>query len=356
MPDRIARVRQRLNALGLHGMFLSAPSSLRYLFGFTGTNGLGLITSDLSYFATDWRYRDQAQEEVRDAELLVAQRDLVGAIKERKPLAENAKAGIEEHHLTYSVLAQIRKHFPKIEFKLTDHLLGKLAAEKSPEEILLIKKAAQLTTVVWERLLPQLRAGATEADVSAELNYLARKCGSQIEPFEPIVAAGPRSALPHARSSSRALQLGDVVVIDFGCVVEGYAADFTRTIAMGEPNKKLREAYRAVKAAAELVFAAARAPMKAIDLDAVARKHFEAHGLATYFNHSLGHGLGLDVHSLPRIGPESKDTIPVNAVVAIEPGLYFPGLGGIRLEDDVLITATGCEVLTTASRELICFE
>ncbi len=356
MPDRIARVQQRLKAVGLHALFLSAPSSLRYLYGFTGTNGIGLITSDLSYFATDWRYRDQAQEEVHGAELLVAQRDLVGAIKDRNPLAENAKAGIEEHHLTYSVLAQIRKHFPKLELKLTEHLLGKLAAEKSPEEILMIKKAAQITARAWERLLPHLRAGVTEADVTAELNYIARQCGSQIEPFEPIVAAGPRSALPHARSSTRPFMHGDMVVIDFGCVVEGYGADFTRTIAVGEPDKKLREAYRVVKEAGELACAAARAPMKAIDLDAVARKHFEAHGLASYFNHSLGHGLGLDVHALPRIGPESKDMIPINAVVALEPGVYFPGLGGIRIEDDVLITATGCEVLTTASRELICVE
>lgn len=356
MPDRIARVQQRLQATGLHGLFLSAPASLRYLFGFTGTNGIGLITTERSYFATDWRYRDQAQEEVRDAEILVAMRDLIGALKDRNPLAEKAKAGIEEHHLTYSVLAQIRKHFPKLELKLTEHLLGKIAAEKSPDEIAIIRRAAQLTTLVWQKLLPHLRAGATESDVTAELNYIARKCGSQIEPFEPIVAAGARSALPHARSSSRALLPGDMVVIDFGCVVEGYAADFTRTIAIGEPNKKLRDAYRVVKEAGELAYAAARAPMKAVDLDAVARKHFEAHGLATYFNHSLGHGLGLDVHSLPRVGPESKDMIPVNAVLAIEPGVYFPGLGGIRIEDDVLVTETACEVLTPSSRELVCVE
>lgn len=356
MPNRIARVQQRLHEAQLYGLFISAPSSLRYVFGFTGSNGLGLITSDLCYFVTDWRYREQVHEEVTGAEILVAQRDLVGALKDRKPLPTAAKAGIEEYHLTYHLLAQIRKHFPKLEMKLTDHLVGKLAAEKSPEEIVLIKKAAQITALVWEGLRPHLRAGASEADLTTELNYLARKCGSQIEPFEPIVAAGPRSALPHARSTSRKLTPGDMVVIDFGCVVEGYAADFTRTIAVGEPDKKLREAYRVVKEAGDLVYAAAAAPMKAVALDAVARKHFEAHGMAQFFNHALGHGLGLDVHSLPRIGPESKDVIPPNAVLALEPGLYFPGLGGIRLEDDVLVTETGCEILTNAARELVCVE
>lgn len=356
MPNRIARVQQRLREAKLHGIFLSAPSSLRYVFGFTGSNGIGLITSDLSYFATDWRYREQVHEEVSGAEILIAQRDLVGALKDRNPLPPGAKAGIEEYHLTYHLLAQIRKHFPKLEMKLTDHLIGKLAAEKSPEEIVLIKKAAQIAARVWERLRPQIRPGVSEAELTTELNYLARQCGSQIEPFEPIVAAGPRSALPHARSSSRLLAHGDMVVIDYGCVVEGYAADFTRTVAVGEPDKKLCDAHRLVQEACELVYAAARAPMQAVDLDAVARKHFEAHGVAQFFNHALGHGLGLDVHSLPRIGPESKDVIPPNAVLALEPGLYFPGLGGIRLEDDVLITATGCEILTNASRELICVE
>lgn len=356
MPDRIARVRRRLHEAGLHALFLSAPASLRYIFGFTGSNGIGLITSDLSCLATDWRYREQAHEEVTGAEILVVQRDLLGALKERNPLPGSANAGIEEHHLTYHLLAQIRKHFPKLELKLTDHLLGKLAAEKSHDEILILRNAARIASLVWERLLPHVRAGVTEADLTAELNYLARKAGSQIEPFEPIVAAGPRSALPHAHSSSRPLKHGDMVVIDFGCVVAGYASDFTRTVAIGEPEGKLREAYRVVREACELVYAAAKAPMKAVELDSVARKHLEAHGLAQYFNHSLGHGLGLEVHSLPRVGPESKDVIPCNAVIAIEPGVYFPGLGGMRIEDDVLITDNGCEVLTTASRELPCVE
>ncbi|MGH7494395.1 MAG: M24 family metallopeptidase [bacterium] len=356
MRDRIARVQRRLQELELHAMFLSAPASVRYVFGFTGSNAIGLITSDLSFFATDWRYRDQAQEEVRDVEILTAYRDLFGALKAKHAVHPGQRAGFEEQHLTYQQVTHLRKHFPEVKLAMTDYAIAKLAAEKSPAEQQLMRRAARTACAVWDKLLPQLRPGATEADITAELNYLARKCGSQSEPFEPIVASGPRAALPHGRSSARALQGGDMVVIDYGCVVEGYAADFTRTVAIGEPAPKLREAYHAVKEAGELAYAAMRPNMQATDLDAVARKHLTRYGLDQYFNHSLGHGLGLDVHMLPRIGPESKDVIPLHAVVAIEPGVYFPGEGGIRIEDDVLVTASGCEILTPVTRELICIE
>lgn len=356
MRHRIARVQRRLQEMGLQTLLLSAPASVRYVFGFTGSNAIGLITSDLSFFATDWRYRDQAQEEVRGAEIVTAYRDLFGALKAKHDLPAGLRLGFEEHHLTCLQLSQLRKHFPDVKLVVTDHVIAKVAAEKSPEELTLMRRAAQIACTVWERLLPYLRPGASEADITAELNYLGRKCGSQMEAFEPIVASGPRAALPHGRSSSRRLQHGEMVVIDFGCVVEGYAADFTRTVAMGEPARKLKEAYAAVKEAGEAAYAAIQPGQRASDLDAVARRHLEKAGLGQYFNHSLGHGLGLDVHMLPRIGPESKDIIPLHAVVAIEPGVYFPGEGGIRIEDDVLVTETGGEILTPVTRELLCLE
>ncbi len=356
MRDRIGRVQRRLQELELQALFLSAPASVRYLFGFTGSNAIGLITSDLSFFATDWRYRDQAQEEVRGAEIVTAYRDLFGALKEKRALPAGVRAGFEEQHLTYQNLAQLRKHFQDVKLVMTDHVIAKLAAEKSPAELEIMRRAARTACAVWDKLLPHLCSGATEADLAAELNYIARKCGSQIEPFEPIVASGPRGALPHGRSSTRPLQPGDMVVIDYGCVVEGYAADFTRTIAVGEPAAKFKQAYRAVREAGELAYAALRPNLQASDLDAVARKHLEKYGLGQFFNHSLGHGLGLDVHMLPRLGPESKDVIPLHAVLAIEPGVYFPGEGGVRIEDNVLVTETGCEILTPVTRELICVE
>jgi len=356
MPSRTERIRAAMRQSGLAAVLLSAPSSLRYTFGFTGSNGIGLITGEHCYFVTDWRYRDQAQHEVRNAEILIAYRDLFLPLKEKQVLRPGQSLGFEEDHLTYRLVHLLRKHFPDLMLTMTDGMLGKLAMVKDAGELALLRSAAQLACKVWDQVLPLIRSGISESDIAAEIVYRGRKAGSQIEPFDPIVASGPRSALPHARSSSRKLAHRDAVVIDFGCVSEGYASDITRTIFVGEPSEKLKQAYHAVKAAGELAYHFIRPMMKAIELDQQVRKHFESVGLGTYFNHSLGHGIGLAVHSLPKIGPESKDIILPGAVVAIEPGVYLPDIGGVRIEDDVLVTDKGVEILTPITREMICVE
>jgi Xaa-Pro aminopeptidase len=356
MQDRIDRVRLQMRETGLTAFLVSSLTNLRYLFGFTGSNGMGLITSDLCFFMTDWRYRDQVVEEVREAEILIAYRDLVAALKDRQVLKIGDRLGFEAHHLSFRLFSQLRKSFTDVQLAPTEHLVEKIAAVKEPQEIARIRQAATLACAVWDQILPFIRRNATEADITAEILYRARKLGSETDAFEPIVASGPRAALPHARSSHRRLQAGDVVLIDYGGVVAGYAADVTRTVAIGEPPVQLRQAHQAVKEANQLACESIRPGMKASDLDGVARKYLESCGLQEQFSHSLGHGLGLDVHSLPRIGPESNDLIPANAVVTIEPGVYFPGMGGVRIEDDVLVTEAGGEVLTPISRELIVVE
>jgi Xaa-Pro aminopeptidase len=317
---------------------------------------MGLITSDLCFFATDWRYRDQVNEEVRNAEILIAYRDLLAALKERQALKIGERLGFEAQHLSFRLFSHLRKLFTNVKLVATEHIVEKIAVSKEPEEIARIRKAASMACAVWDQVLPFVRRDATEAEVAAEILYRARKLGSDADAFEPIVAGGPRGALPHARSSRRRLQSGDLVVIDYGCVVEGYAADVTRTIAVGEPPAQLLQAHAAVKEAGKLACDTVRPGMKGKELDEVARKYLEASGFKDQFSHSLGHGLGLDVHALPRIGPESNDLIPANAVVTIEPGVYFPGLGGVRIEDDVLVTLEGGEVLTPISRELFVVE
>jgi Xaa-Pro aminopeptidase len=342
-----------MRSIGLTVFLVSALKHLRYLFGFTGSNGIGLITSDLCFFMTDWRYRDQAVEEVRHAEIEIVRRDLLAPLKEKQLLQANDVLGFEAQHLSFQSFAQLRKSFDKHKFVSTEHFIEKIAIPKEPEEIACLRRAGAMAAAVWDQVLPFIRRGETEASIAAEILYRARRLGSETEAFDPIVASGPRSALPHARSTQRRLQPGDFVIIDFGCVVEGYASDVTRTVAIGEPPMRLRQAYAAVKEACKLACEAARPGMEGIALDGVARKYLDSCGFKDEFNHSLGHGLGLDVHSLPRLGPESKDLIPANAVLTIEPGVYFPGLGGVRIEDDLLVTANGNEVLTPISRELM---
>jgi len=356
MQDRIDRVRAPMRQADMTAFLVSSPHHLRYLFGFTGSNGMGLITSDLCFFVTDWRYRDQAQAEVRDAEIVIVYRDLLAALKEKNILPAGSRLGFEAQHLSFRHFSQLQKLFDKIKFISTEHLIEKIAIPKSPGEIASLRKAGAMAGAVWDQILPCIRRDATESDLAAEIIYRSRKLGSEGEAFDPIVASGPRAALPHGRSTNRRLQAGDFVVIDYGCTVAGYASDVTRTIAVGEPPVKLREAHAAVKEACRLACAAARPGMEGLQLDEVARKYLESRGLKDQFSHSLGHGLGLDVHSLPRIGPESKDIIPANAVVTIEPGVYFPDLGGVRIEDDLLVTETGNEVLTPMSRELFVVE
>lgn len=356
MLDRINRVRAQMRQADVSAFLVTALPHLRYLFGFTGSNGLGLITSDLCFFVTDWRYRDQAQAEVRHAEILIVYRDLLAALKEKKILPDGCRLGFEAQHLNFRLFAQLQKNFEKIKFISTEHFIEKIAIPKSPNEIASLRQAGAMACAVWDQLLPCIRPGVAESDLAAEIIYRSRKLGSEIEPFDPIVASGPRSALPHGRSTSRRLQAGDFVVIDYGCVVDGYASDVTRTIAVGEPPAKLRQAYFAVKEACRLACEAARPGMEGMQLDQTARQYLESCGFKEQFSHSLGHGLGLDVHSLPRLGPESKDVIPANAVITIEPGVYFPELGGVRLEDDLLVTATGNEVLTPMARDLFVVE
>ncbi len=356
MQDRIDRVRAQMREAEMTAFLVSSLYHLRYLFGFTGSNGLGLITSDLCFFVTDWRYRDQAQAEVRNAEILIVRRDLLAALKEKQVLPDGCRLGFEAQHLSFGFFQQLQKNFEKIKFFSANHLIEKIAVAKSPDEIASLRRAGAMACAVWDQILPFIRRGVAESDIAAEIIYRSRKLGSEGEAFDPIVASGPRSALPHGRSTNRRLQSGEVVMIDYGCVVDGYASDVTRMIAIGEPPAKLREAHAAVKEACRLACEAARPGMEGIQLDEVARKYLASRGFKDEFNHSLGHGLGLDVHSLPRLGPESKDLISANAVVTIEPGLYFADLGGVRIEDDVLVTAAGNEVLTPMSRELFVVE
>jgi Xaa-Pro aminopeptidase len=356
MLDRLTLLRQSFHELKLTAFLVSSTSNLRYLFGFTGSNGIGLLTESQTFFVSDWRYREQASQEVQNAEILIAFRDLLGALKEKGALRPTDRLGFESHHLNFRTFSHLRKTFPDLRLTATEHVIEKIAVRKTSEEIAAMRRAVDISVKVWDEVLPMIKAGVREADVAAEFSYRGRKSGADRDAFEPIVASGLRSALPHGISSKKLLAPGEVVVIDFGFVVDGYPSDITRTIAIGKPGERMMKAYEHVRHANLLAQERIRPGQKGKELDKVVRDYLGEHGLAEAFSHSLGHGLSLDVHSLPRIGPTSEDLISCGAVVTLEPGVYLADAGGIRIEDEVVVTETGCEVLTPITRELICVE
>ncbi len=356
MQNRVQRLRQRMQKLNLTDFLISSKTHLRYLFGFTGSNGMGLVTRDRCLLITDQRYKDQARIEVKDAEIFIVFQDLLEPLKELQLFNKSTRLGFEASDLSFKEFSRLREAFKDIKLVSTVNLIERITLEKFPEEVDKTRTACDISRQVWQRVVEKIRPGITELELSAEISYQNRKLGAEGDAFEPIVASGWRSALPHGTATRKKLERGELVVIDFGSTFEGYKSDITRTIVLGEPTPEQKHIYESVKTANQKAMAAVRAGMKAIDLDGVARTFLKQQGYEKAFSHSLGHGLGLDVHSLPRIGPRSEDIIPLNSIITIEPGVYDPQVGGVRIEDDVYVHQQGTELLTHIDRELLIIE
>ncbi|MGH9427305.1 MAG: M24 family metallopeptidase, partial [Terriglobia bacterium] len=299
------------------------------------------------------RYQEQLREEVDGFRTIVSSGSFFEAMKNKSVLAKISRLGYESQHLSVSSFATLQKQFPRCTLVPTSSLVEEIAAVKDDYEIESIRQAVRITDEVFKQVLGIMREGIRENEVAAEIAYRHRKLGAEADAFEPIVASGTRGALPHARASQKVIQKGDMVTLDLGCRYQGYHSDLTRTVSVGEPSEELKRMYRVVRDAQEKALASARSGMKAKSLDAVARKHIVSQGLGKYFSHSLGHGLGLEVHELPRISKLSKDTLKSGNVITVEPGVYVPGVGGVRIEDDVVIQNGTCQVLNSSPKDLI---
>lgn len=354
MHQRVEKVRERLAQLKLDAFLISSLANIRYLFGFTGSNGIALITSGLSFFISDRRYTQQAHNQVNNAKILIAQKDLLGELKKTGVLSSDGRLGLETAHLTVKEYSYLRKNFPKMRPVACERIIERIASIKEAAEIESIGKAAAICGKVYAEILRMIKPGISELEVSAEISYRSKLSGSESDPFEPIVASGVRSALPHGISSKKKLLAGDLVILDFGAVVDDYASDFTRTIVLGRPTSQQEEMFDVVESALRLSQSSVRSGMKGKDLDKIARDHLTERNYGEFFQHSLGHGIGLEVHGLPRIGERSNDPLEVGHVIALEPGVYVPDVGGVRIEDDFVITENGVENLSDFSRELVC--
>jgi Xaa-Pro aminopeptidase len=247
----------------------------------------------------------------------------------------------------------LRKLFPSVAFASTSDIVEEAMLAKDEHEIGMIRRAVRISDRVFEKVLDAIRPGVNELEISAEISYLHKSLGAERDAFETIVASGERSAFPHARASQKKIRSGELVTLDFGCVVDGYNSDITRTVIVGKANMRAKRMYEAVCEAQQEAINSAKAGMWARDLDAVARKSIGRRGYGKFFNHSLGHGLGLHVHERPKVSQLSTERLRAGSVITIEPGVYIPDFGGVRIEDDVLLTANGCVVLNEATKEFI---
>jgi Xaa-Pro aminopeptidase len=278
---------------------------------------------------------------------------LIEHLVESKALAGIANLGLDGEQTTLDFSTRLASALEHVELQPFSSPFRHFVASKSAGELQALRKAQAVTDAVFESLLPTIRPGITELDLAAEIVYRHLREGAQSMAFEPIVASGPNGALPHARPSDREIRNGDMVVLDFGCFVDGYASDMTRTVAIGTPESSATSAYETVREAQSTAQQAARPGMTAESLDRTARSIIDEAGLGEFFSHSLGHGLGLQVHEWPRIGRSNTDILPENVVITIEPGVYIPGAFGIRIENSVIVTSSGSEALPASDTKLI---
>jgi Xaa-Pro aminopeptidase len=337
---------ERLRALIEEPLLVTNPKNVVYLAGFDSSNAALLVDQERVQLFTDFRYIEAARA-VDGVEVVQTKRGVIGALAEQL----SGRVGFEAASVVYS-------DFQTLEaggLKLVPHkgLVESLRAIKEESELEILRRACAITDRVFERLTGVKFVGRSEREVSWDLTRLFHEEGGDGLAFESIVGAGPTGARPHARAGDRTIGSGELVVIDAGCTVDGYASDYTRTFATGPLGSEATEAYQVVLAAQLAGLEAIRADMPAIDADLAARRVVEDSPFAGTFGHGLGHGLGLDVHELPRMSPETDDVLAPGNVVTVEPGVYLPGKFGIRIEDDVVVTQDGIENLTGFRKDLI---
>lgn len=340
----------------LDGLLVSSLANVRYLTGFSGSNALVFVSGrgGVTLF-TDFRYQTQVVDEVGElARVVIAPVSLwteLWSFLPSLPILE--VVGFEGAHLLHRDFERLLNDGARWQWRPTRDLVEALRERKDRGEIALIEVAAQMATRALAATLPLVRAGMSETAVAGVLEKALRDEGSEGFPFPTIVASGPRSALPHARSSQRTVETGDFLLIDFGAVHNGYCSDITRTVVVGRASQAQRDVYGAVMQAQEKACLEVRAGLRGREADAIARDYLKSVGLAEEFGHSLGHGIGLEVHEGPRLASTADAILPLDAVVTVEPGVYRAGWGGVRIEDDVLLASDGPRRLTEFSRELL---
>jgi Xaa-Pro aminopeptidase len=354
-PQRLAAVRDELARHDLDGLLVTALPNIRYLTGFSGSSALLVVTARECVLLTDFRYATQVEEEVGTAATVrIEQTSLWGGLwPTLTTMSGVERIGFESAHLLHRDFARLLEQGSRWHWRPVVELVERLREVKDAGELACIERAIAMAESALVQALAQFAPGLTETGAAGILERALRDAGSEAYPFATIVAAGPRAALPHARAGARVLERGDFVLVDFGAVADGYCSDITRTVVLGRASAEQREVYDIVREANARASGAVRSGMRGMAADAIAREYIAARGFGEEFGHSLGHGIGLEVHEGPRLARTIETPLAAGMVVTIEPGIYRPGWGGVRIEDDVLITESGGRVLTRFTRDLL---
>ncbi|MED4530676.1 Xaa-Pro peptidase family protein [Metabacillus fastidiosus] len=350
---KLTKLRNRFSELYIDGMIITSEFNRRYMTGFTGTAGIAVISEDRAVFITDFRYVEQANNQVEGFEVIEHKGPIIEEVANQVKNLGIKKLGFEEDHLTYREYSSYAKEIKTAELLPVCGAVEKLRLIKSKTEIKILKEAADIADTTYKHILTFVRQGLTEVEVANELEFFMRKNGAASSSFDIIVASGYRSALPHGVATDKVIEKGDFVTLDFGAYYKGYCSDITRTFAVGEPSTELKKIYSIVQEAQLRGMNGIKPGMTGKQADALTRDYINEQGYGKFFGHSTGHGLGMEVHEGPTLSIKSDTILQPGMVVTVEPGIYVGGLGGVRIEDDTVITESGNESLTHSPKDLI---
>jgi Xaa-Pro aminopeptidase len=363
IAPRINRLRDRLAAQQLDALLVTKLANVRYLTGFTGSAAMLLIAADDALFVTDGRYTEQSREQLSAAGVAAGsggdvriEIGLTAAAQHARlagMVAAGSRLGLEDHSVTWADQRGFVETFAGVELVPAGAMVEDLRRVKDAGEIDRIRRACAIGDEAFQALLPRLADGVTERQFALELEFAMRERGASGNSFDPIIAAGPNGAKPHARPSDRVIGRNELVVCDFGCIVDGYCSDMTRTVSIGDPGADARHLYDVVLASQQAGRARVAAEVPCAEVDRASRDVINDAGWGDAFSHSTGHGVGLEIHEAPRVAATGRDTLVVSDVVTVEPGVYLPGIGGVRIEDTVVVGAAGSEPLTLTSKDLV---
>ncbi len=353
MNRRLEKLRKKIKSNKLDAFLVTDQSNIGYVTGFTGSNGLVVITRQNVYLITDFRYKEQAVNQAKGCKVIIAKSSLYEELYLSRILSKIKTVGFEGSDIPFTTALKIHRLFSPIKFLSFDDFVEDLAVQKDESEIKATRKAIEISDKVFLEMLNFVQPGMTELDVAAELSYRMKKNGAECDSFDSIVASGKNSSMPHAKVTNRKLKNNEPLLMDFGASLLGYRSDMTRTVFFGKPQKEFLNIYEIVLDAQKIAIDNVRSGLNCADLDGLGRDYISGKGYGKYFGHGLGHGIGLKIHLRPNLSYLSQDVLSENMIITIEPGIYLPGKFGVRIEDNLLVMKNGFENLTKSPKELI---